>query len=343
MGVLAFWRERGTVDRMAAVPAPAPAVRSAPLLALDPDLADGLSRQEHLEARARAIVPMLDLRPGPWDPNGVVEPISGAFAVLVVEGLLVRELLLADNTATELLMAGDLADHRAYDDTLLPVEVRWTVPHAARVAILDDRILGIVATWPSIGRRLVARSARQSARMAVHRAIAQLPRVEQRLLALFGHLAERCGRVGPAGIIVPLQLTHETLGRLIGARRPTVSLALKELGAEALLERRGDGSWLLRYGALDELGGDSATAAWAPAEARAVDAGPAVVAALADRHLSATDVAMLRARIARLSEDHGRQLNRCVVTIDRCRATQAASRELRRRHTRQAAGLPPAA
>jgi CRP/FNR family transcriptional regulator, cyclic AMP receptor protein len=339
--MLAFWRETGTVDGMGAVAATEPVVRAAPLLALDPDLADGLSRQEHLEARARAIVPMLELRPGRWHPDGLKEPISGAFAVLVVEGVLLRELLLADTTATELLTPCDLADHRAYDDTLLPVDVRWSVPHAARIAILDDRILGILASWPSIGRRLVARSGRQSARLAVHRAIAQLPRVEQRLLALFGHLAERCGRVGPAGIIVPLQLTHETLGRLIGARRPTVSLALKELAGDALLERRSDGSWLLRYGAVDELGGDPAVAAaWVPAEARPVDVEqPERVAALADRRVSSNEVAVLHARVARLTEDHDRRMRRCVDMIDRCRATQAASREVRRRH----AGLPPAA
>jgi CRP/FNR family transcriptional regulator, cyclic AMP receptor protein len=330
---------------MAALLAGEPPVRAAPLLALDPDLADGLSRQEHLEARARAIVPMFDLRPGPWDPGALTEPISGAFAVLVVEGMLIRELLLADNTATELLTASDLADHRTYDDALLPVGVRWSIPHSARVAILDDRMLGILAAWPSIGRRLLARAARQSARLAVHRAIAQLPRVEQRLLALFGHLAERSGRVGPAGIIVPLQLTHETLGRLIGARRPTVSLALKELGAEALLERRSDGSWLLRYGALDELGGDpAAAAAWVPAEARAVEPPRSErVVALPDRRLSADDLAVLHARVARLNEEHGRQLSRCVVTIDRCRATQAASRDLRRRRELEFAGLPSVA
>jgi DNA-binding transcriptional ArsR family regulator len=330
---------------MAALPSGEPPVRAAPLLALDPDLADGLSRQEHLDARARAIVPMFDLRPGPWHPGELREPISGAFAVLVVNGMLIRELLLADNTATELLIGCDLADYRQYDDALLPVGVRWSVPHSARVAILDDRMLAILAAWPSIGRRLLARAARQSARLAVHRAIAQLPRVEQRLLALFGHLAERSGRVAPAGIIVPLQLTHETLGRLIGARRPTVSLALKELGAEALLERRTDGSWLLRYGALDELGGDpAAAAAWVPAEARVVeDRRPEPVVALPERRLTADDVALLHARVAHLNEEHERRIERCVVTIDRCRATQAASREFRRRREIDTAGLPSVA
>jgi hypothetical protein len=206
-------------------------------------------------------------------------------------------------------------------------------------------MLGILAAWPSIGRRLLARAARQSARLAVHRAIAQLPRVEQRLLALFGHLAERSGRVGSAGIIVPLQLTHETLGRLIGARRPTVSLALKGLSAEALLERRADGSWLLRYGALDALGGDpAAAAAWIPAEARPVEVRrPEPFVALADRVPTADDVAVLHARVARLNEEHDRQRSRCLVTIDRCRATQSASREFRRRRELEIAGLPSVA
>ena len=43
-----------------------------------------------------------------------------------------------------------------------------------------------------------------------------------------------------------LPLTHEALGRLIGARRPTVTLALKVLDGQDRLERLPDGAWLLR-------------------------------------------------------------------------------------------------
>jgi hypothetical protein len=102
-------------------------------------------------------------------------------------------------------------------------------------------------TSPVVGLRLLNRLAQQSSRVAVQRAIAHLPRVEDRLLALFLHLAERWGRVGNGGVILPVSLTHATLGRLVGARRPTVSLALKELTSEGLVARRDDGAWVVSH------------------------------------------------------------------------------------------------
>jgi hypothetical protein len=60
------------------------------------------------------------------------------------------------------------------------------------------------------------------------------------------HLAERWGRIASTGVVVPIEVTHGALGRLVGARRPTVSLALAELAREGSMVRRHDGSWLLR-------------------------------------------------------------------------------------------------
>jgi hypothetical protein len=44
---------------------------------------------------------------------------------------------------------------------------------------------------------------------------------------------------------VRLRLTHELIGQLVGAKRPTVSLALRELDERGTVYRRSDGSWLL--------------------------------------------------------------------------------------------------
>jgi hypothetical protein len=57
-------------------------------------------------------------------------------------------------------------------------------------------------------------------------------------------LAESWGRVTPAGVTLPVVLTHEALGALIGARRPTVSLALAELMERGAVVRQRTG-WLL--------------------------------------------------------------------------------------------------
>ena len=59
------------------------------------------------------------------------------------------------------------------------------------------------------------------------------------------HLAERRGRVGTGGLIIPAPLSHRMIGSLIGARRPTVSTAVARLAEDQRVRRRPDGSWLL--------------------------------------------------------------------------------------------------
>jgi hypothetical protein len=57
-------------------------------------------------------------------------------------------------------------------------------------------------------------------------------------------LAESWGRVTPSGTWLPIKLTHSTLGELIGAKRPTVSLALRDLIQGGAVQAQSDG-WLL--------------------------------------------------------------------------------------------------
>jgi hypothetical protein len=46
--------------------------------------------------------------------------------------------------------------------------------------------------------------------------------------------------------VIALALTHRVLGQLVGARRPTISSALRELAERDQLVRAPDDSWLLR-------------------------------------------------------------------------------------------------
>jgi CRP/FNR family cyclic AMP-dependent transcriptional regulator len=311
-----------------AMAASALSLRAASLFDIDPELGERLDDHQRAEARARAIVAIADLPSGPWSPHAVVDAASRPFGIMIVEGLLLRELLLAGSTATELLGPYDIVAPVPAEDALLPADVQWSVPEAAQIAILDDRLLQILRTWPGVGRVLLDRSAKREERLSTHRAIAQLPRVDQRLLAFFAHLAERWGRVAASGVVMPLHLTHETLGRLIGARRPTVSLALKDLATEELLQRRNDGTWLLRYEAFERLGAEGAIpAGWQPAEARTV----ANVVSASDGSestrstgLSPDDIAALRARVAQLRDQHQTRMSQCLAAVERSRATRLA-------------------
>jgi CRP/FNR family cyclic AMP-dependent transcriptional regulator len=223
------------------------------LIDLDPTLAEGWTSGGDGSAIATARVPFVAVSPGRWSPDTLPSSVSRPFALLVADGLVLHQLHLADSVAAEILGPGDILTPDLEPDPLLPARRSFLVADAARIAILDARLIPVLAGAPVIGVRLVARAAEQFRRASAHRAIVALPRVEDRILALFGHLAERWGRVGAVGLVVPLALTHEGIGHLIGARRPTVSLGLKSLAEDDALDRRADGSWVLSQVALRRL------------------------------------------------------------------------------------------
>jgi CRP/FNR family transcriptional regulator, cyclic AMP receptor protein len=218
------------------------------LLEADPDLGVLLNGQRRDEAELELTVRRHDVPVGVWD----VERLSGTspdhVGLLLLDGVLSRELVVADQVSAELLGPGDLVrpwqtGNRA---NLLPVEAVWSVLAPLDVAVLDRRFAVDVARYPEITAVLLDRLGERSVRLGTTQAISQLTRVDRRLRALFWHLAERWGRVSSQGVIVPLALTHRILGQLVGARRPTVSTALAELAEREELVRRPDGSWLLR-------------------------------------------------------------------------------------------------
>jgi CRP/FNR family transcriptional regulator, cyclic AMP receptor protein len=223
------------------------------LLDLEPDLGEGLNPQEREAAGRVLAVPTRALVPGPWDPHEELGDIHPVVGLLVVEGMLTRDLLFAGRTTTELLGAGDIC--RPWDDDIpfeaLPATASWHVHTQARIAILDTRVSMAMGRWPPIATAIHARHVRRTRSMAFHRAIAQLPRVDDRMLVLLWALAERWGRVGPAGVRLPLALPHRTLATLVGARRPSVTTALTGLARDGLVERTADG-WLL-HGDPEEL------------------------------------------------------------------------------------------
>jgi hypothetical protein len=61
------------------------------------------------------------------------------------------------------------------------------------------------------------------------------------------------GQVRDDGFLVPVAVTHDALGLLIGARRPTVTSALSALRARGVLELQADRTWLLRPDDVPEL------------------------------------------------------------------------------------------
>jgi hypothetical protein len=216
------------------------------LLDIEPELGEGLNPQEREAAGRVLTVPVRPLDVGPWEPNAGLAGVAPVVGLMVIDGIVTRDLLFAGRTTTELLGAGDLL--RPWDDDdqfdALPFTATWHVHVAARVAVLDTRVAMAAGRWPPVARALGTRHVRRARTLSFQRAIAQLPRVEDRVLVLLWTLAERWGRVGTQGVRLPLGLPHRTLATLVGARRPSVTTAVTGLTRAGLVERVDDG-WLL--------------------------------------------------------------------------------------------------
>ncbi len=226
------------------------------ILDVDPDLGADLDSSAFAQAHESIVCPHVAIPAGEWQPADLAAHPSvrgRLFGCLITEGLIVREVLLAGRLCTQLFGPGDLITTDELTEASLPVAVRHEAPTGVGLALLDDRFLAASRRWPRITARLMDVATGQLKRTSVHQAISQLPRVEDRLLALFWHLADRWAQVGSDGIVVRLPLTHEALGRLIGARRPTVSLGLRMLAEQGVLIRRDDGGWLLAAESLQAL------------------------------------------------------------------------------------------
>ena len=218
------------------------------LLEADPELGSLLAPARRADAERDLIVRTHRLSVGPWDVSRLAGASADHVGLLVLDGVLARELVVADHVSAELLGPGDLVRpwQGAGAAGLLPVRAVWSVLSTVTLAVLDRRFAAEAARYPEITAALFDRLGERSLRLATTQAISQLTRVDRRLKALFWHLAERWGRMSGDGVVVPLALTHRILGQLVGARRPTVSTALSELAERQELVRRPDGSWLLR-------------------------------------------------------------------------------------------------
>jgi hypothetical protein len=245
---------------------------------------------------------------GEWHPNHLGAPRWG---LLVVDGMIAREISVAGASAAELLGAGDvLQPQYAAGDELVASDSSWTVLENARIAVLDDHLIPVVHRWPGVTACLLARLARRVDRLAVLQAISHLNRIDTRVLTTLWLLADRWGRVTPEGIVLPLRLTHRTLARLVGARRPSVTSAISALGERGLVARRTDGSWTLHGPPPEELErvGLSTRISSVPAPARPQPARVAAPPVPRQRLPMQQIAAQVRALAASYEQQHARAL-----------------------------------
>lgn len=220
----------------------------APLLTIDPDLGDGLDSEELADAR-RLLVRIVESPPGPWVPPDEAGAGVADLGLLVADGLLMRGVMIGDTRCTELLGHGDILRPWAMDAndySSVPVEADWRVVESpARFAVIDRDVSSRLARRPAIIAQLFDRSIRRARWLSFQLAVCHTQGIDTRLLMVLWHFADRWGRVTPDGTVVELQLSHRTLGQIVGARRPTVTSALGRLRRRGLLSATEGGRWLL--------------------------------------------------------------------------------------------------
>jgi hypothetical protein len=86
----------------------------------------------------------------------------------------------------------------------------------------------------------------RSRTLALQSAIMSIVGIEERLRALLWAFAERWGAVVPDGVEIKVNVPQSVLAEMIGARRPTVSLALGTLCDRGQLIAPEPGRWILQ-------------------------------------------------------------------------------------------------
>ena len=235
-----------TSRRRAAEPETGEAVRGGFVHVLyeDPELAEALSPNDARVLREALCAPVIAISEGSWHPPHY-DP-DRTYGLLMLEGLLGRRVMLGAATAIELLGHGDIVrPWQKLAESLIPARVQWRALSNVRMAVLDERVTTLIGRRPELTVAFAARLARRSHAATRLAAIGHIARVEDRLLAILWHLAGNWGRVTPDGVRIPFRLTHEVLGELVGAKRPSVTIGLSTLRQQGEVVQSPDGRYIL--------------------------------------------------------------------------------------------------
>ena len=142
---------------------------TAHLLELDPDLGLLLPEERLAAARRELAVGVRILDAGIWDAEAISGTSPDHLGLLIVEGVIAREVLVSDTVSTELLGPGDVVRPWRVQDggSLLQHTVRWNVLARSRLGLLDRRLSAELGRYPEVGAAIVDRVSERATRLAV--------------------------------------------------------------------------------------------------------------------------------------------------------------------------------
>jgi hypothetical protein len=112
---------------------------------------------------------------GAWQVARMPAASGAHLGLLLLDGVISREVVIADAVSVELLGPGALIRPwpAAYRTRLLEVDVHRWVLSPTSLAVLDRRVAAELVAWPAIIACLRDRVAERSGRLAVTQAISQ--------------------------------------------------------------------------------------------------------------------------------------------------------------------------
>jgi CRP/FNR family cyclic AMP-dependent transcriptional regulator len=225
------------------------------VLESDPDLGQGLDPAAFAAAERDLVTDTISIPRGRWDAATTWRAVPAELGMLILDGVLARDVRIGRRATLEILGPGDLVRPWPTDRHApgFAVDLRFEALEPVRFAVLDGAFAAHAGRWPpvlgQVTGRVMGRATSASLRLLIH----QVVRIDDRILLSLWGLAERFGRVTPDGVLLPVPINHTMMARFVGAQRPTVSQAVGELVRRGDVERLDDGGWLLKGSFPDHL------------------------------------------------------------------------------------------
>lgn len=213
-----------------------------PLLDTRIDLTRYLTSEERVEVAAVSL-PVVTAEGDQMELHTLLAKHT-AFGATILDGLVMNSMRIGEQTGVQLLGPGDLLLPGSDPPPMWITGLEARTAGSVRLALFGNELLGAAFRWPRILQSLYMYVGEQLQRLTAQLVVCQLPRVDDRVQAMLWLLAESWGHVTSSGVRLPVLLTHETLGALVGARRPTVTLALRNLVQRGAIVHQ-DSGWLL--------------------------------------------------------------------------------------------------
>ena len=185
---------------------------------------------------------------GLWEPEENPPLEESVADLLVLDGFLLSRVKVGPRCSAELLGGGDLFrtdDLDTHGYATVPSERTWRILLPVRMVALEGELIAQIAAVPGAARELQHRWVERVRSLAVRLAIAQVPQLTARVHLVLWHLADRWGRRCRDGAVIPFRLTQQVVAECASAQRTSVAAALHELLERGIVERNGEGHWVL--------------------------------------------------------------------------------------------------